>query len=66
MPAARARATQAEIARAIRAARAEGCAAVEVFGAIRIYLDAAPAGPLPSSDRDGEEAACDEAFGTGS
>lgn len=55
--------TQSQIARAIRAARREGCAAVEVLGAIRIYLDEAPIAALPSQP-EGDEAECHEIFGT--
>lgn len=61
---ARARPTQAEVARAIRAARREGCAVVEVTPAgVRIYVDASTAPALPSSQ---EGNSCDNLFDPGS
>lgn len=60
MPAARP--TEAQIARAIRAAKREGWGVVEIHnGAIRI-LAIEPEPTLPS---EGEANPCDEIFGTG-
>lgn len=58
------RATDAKIARAIRAARATGCGAVDVLrdGTIRILVSAPPdaiASPEAAED------VCDHHFGTG-
>ena len=58
---ARAAPTQAQVARAIRAARREGCRVVEVTAqGVRIYVDPDAAPALPS---DGAENTCDELFG---
>jgi hypothetical protein len=53
--------TQADLTRAIKAARAAGAAAVELPGGIVIRLDAPPPVAAPSIET--AEASCDSAFG---
>lgn len=61
----RARLTQAEIARAIRAAKAEGCPAVEVRrGGVTIHLAKTDATPLQCPEHGADEGQCDDIFGT--
>lgn len=59
----RARYTQAEVARALRAAREAGAGAVELPGGIVIRLDAPPPPPAPSKTDAGEDETCDRLFG---